>query len=127
MTLSVQKFDRRAIIRLVCGYRPLFLLKEKTVTDLMEPIETRTDIYVSMSTHGLFVWNLRGKYMPDYLWTIQVEITGFMTPEQSKAKLTTWLEGQYKATEITFFRRSSDKDTVFRASFKRGDENAHSR
>jgi hypothetical protein len=93
------------------------------VTDLMEPIETRTDIYVAMSTHGLFVWNLRGKYIDDYLWTIQAEITGYMSPEQAKAKLKEWLELQYKATELTFFRRTSDKDTVFRASFKRHDEN----
>jgi len=87
----------------------------------MEPIETRTDIYVAMSTHGLFVWNLRGKYITDYLWSIQAEITGYMTPEQAKQKLSDWLEKQYSATEITFFRRTSDKDTVFRSSFKRGD------
>jgi hypothetical protein len=120
VTTCVQKIDRRAIAIVDFSNRPL-LLKGKNVTELMEPIETRTDIYVAMSTHGLFVWNLRGKYITDYLWNIQAEITGYMTPEQAKAKLKDWLERQYKATDVTFFKRTSDKDTVFRASFKRGD------
>jgi len=98
-----------------------FYLKEEKVTDLHEPIEHRTRHYVNMVTEGVSAWQLRGKYIPGYVWTMIGEISGYLTRERAKEIMKTYLIETHQATEITFFRRASDKDNVFRVNFKRGD------
>ena len=100
---------------------PVFIFKEKEVTDLREPIEHRTRHYVNLATMGLFPFQLKGRYVPGYVWTMTIDITGYLSRDDAKKYVTEYLEETHQATDITFFRKQSDKETTFHVNFKRKD------
>lgn len=98
----------------------LFLLKEKTEMDT-EPITRTNQAYLQMAQYGLFVHDLRGEYVRGHLWQCQVSMLVDIAPDIAKACVAGWLQSEYMADSITFFKRSSDKPNQFRVQFDRKD------
>lgn len=86
-----------------------------------EPINRLTAPYLQLAQYGLFVHDLRGYYVKNAKWEIQVSMLVDIPADVAKACIAGWLETTYLAQAITFYRRTSDKENQFRASFDRKD------
>ena len=98
----------------------LFLFQEEIKVDT-ENIQRFRQPYLTMSQYGLFVHDLRGDYTRGAFWQVQVTMLNPMDPDVAKALVAGWLESEYRAESITFFKRSSDKSNQFRVQFVRKD------
>ena len=87
----------------------------------IEQIERLNGPYLQMAQYGLFVHDLRGYYTMGAAWQCQVSMLTDIPRDVAKAVVAGWLQSQYLAENIVFFRRSSDKENQFRVTFMRKD------
>lgn len=89
--------------------------------DYREDIRRDVQPALALSEAGIFVFSLKGKYLPGYQWTVTCSMLNQMSPALAKQLVETWLKSQYVASGVYFFKKQSDKDGHFHASFIRGD------
>jgi len=87
-----------------------------------EDIKRHEQSYFTLANAGIFLHRLEGSFNPPgQSWTLEVSIMSALTRFQAKAPIEFYLREVYRATGITFLRRTSHKDNQFYVQFFRGD------
>lgn len=98
------------------------MLKSYDGRGYTEQINRYSQTALQCSQHGIFMTDLRGKYQPGYRWSMKIVNLNRVGKETVKAVVTTFLQDQYCAAGIVFFKPAGSDEFHYRVEFYRGDE-----